>query len=320
MAVTYTGTRPAPFVSAAVQEYQSNELTAFRGLEIAKTFNSMTDKGTLPVVTREGQAGTGDGNTRRSPGSAYNRDDIEAEGVSFQCLGYGHETPLPDEDVAMYKSEFDAQVVAGVRNRVRILTDLEVKIKNMALNTTTFNVTDGNFIDNKAAPWATAGSDILGQVDAGIDAMLANGGLPNSIVIPRLLAKYLKTNTAIKAMLSGIAYPTLDQVAEVLRTYWNIPNIVFPGAVYNSAKKGQTASMTDIWGDTYVNICRIAQGESPSESCAFRTPIWQEMSGADVAIKTYREEQTDSTIVKGKMFYDELVVDKFQGYLMQVKA
>jgi hypothetical protein len=320
MAITYTGTRPAPFVAKAVQEFQSSELTAFRGLEIARTFNSMVDKGTLPVVTRESQAGTGDGKTRRAPGSAYNRDDIEAEGIAFQCLGYGHETPLPDEDVAMYKSEFDAQVVAGVRNRVRIMTDLEVKIKNMVQNTTTFNVSDGNFKDNSAAPWATAGSDILGQVDAAIDAMIANGGLPNSIVIPRLLSKYLKTNTAIKAMLSGIAYPTLDQVAEVLRTYWNIPNIIFPGAVYNSAKKGQDASMTDIWGDTYVQVCRVAQSEDPSESCAFRTPLWQEMSGADVAIRTYREEQTDSTIVKGKMFYDELVVDKFQGYLMQVKA
>jgi len=320
MAITYSGTRPSPFVAAAVQEFQSYELTAFKGLEIAKPFMSMVDKGTLPVVTRESQAGTGDGKTRRAPGSAYNRDDIEAEGIAFQCLGYGHETPLPDEEVAQYKSEFDAQVIAGVRNRQRILTDLETKIKDMVFNTTTFTGS-ALFTDYSGAPWDAAGSDVLGQVNSAIDKVISNGGMPNTVVIPRLQSKNLQTNTAIKAMLAGLAYPTLDQVAEVLKAYWKIPNIVFAGAVYNSANKGQTASMTDIWGDDYAMICRTAMNSNdPSESCAFRTPMWQEMSGADVSAFTYREEQTDSTIVKGKMFYDELVVDKYQGHLLQIDA
>ena len=319
MAIGYTGTRPAPFVAAAVQELQSSELTAFNGMKIAFPFMSMKDKGTLPVITRESQAGTGDGQTRRAPGAAYNRDDIESEGVAFQCLGYGHETPLPDEDVAMYSSEFNAQVVAGNRNRLRILTDLEVKIKDMVQNTTTFTGA-ALFTDYSAAPWATVGSDILGQVETAIDQIITNGGLPNAIVIPRALTKYLKTNTAIKAMLSGLAYPTLDQVAEILKSYWKIPNIIMPGSVYNAAVKGQTASMTDVWGSKYVNVCRVAGSNDPSESCAFRTPIWQQMSGADVSQSTYREEQSDSTIVKGKMLYDELIVDKYQAHLLDVKA
>ena len=319
MAIGYTGTRPAPYVATAVQEFNSYELTACKGLEIATPFYSGKDIGTLPIITRESQAGTGDGATRRAPGSTYNRDDIEAEGVAFQCLGYGHETPLPDEHIAMYASEFDAQVVAGARNRVRIMTDLEVKIKNMVFNTTTFTGS-ALYTDYSSAPWDAAGSDILGQGDAVIDQIVTNDGMPNTAVIPRQQIKNLKKNTAIMAQFSGLSKITGNMIVEYLKDYWNIANVVIVGSVKNSAKKGQTASMADIWGDDYAMFCRTAMTADPGESCAFRTPLWQEMGGADVSISTYREEQSDSQIVKGKMFYDELVVDKYQGHLIKIDA
>ena len=111
MAVTYSGTVPAPWIAQAV--YQFNPMNQrFQAFNMAR-----------PILVRE-QAGTMANIDRartlpslptliRSPGSAYKRGGITVSGTAYKCEGYGYEHQIPKEHEGMYRSLMQSQIVAG---------------------------------------------------------------------------------------------------------------------------------------------------------------------------------------------------------------
>lgn len=79
------------------------------------------------------------------------------------------------------------------------------------------------------------------------------------------------------------------------------------GALYNTAKQPQNASLSDIWGSRYAMLCRVAEGDSADviEPCIGRTFLWNEGAAQEVIVEEYYEESARSRILRVRHDSDE---------------
>lgn len=131
---------------------------------------------------------------------------------------------------------------------------------------------------NASAKWDAATSDYQ---DFATDIMTAKtavrqaiGTSPNVIVIPAAVAEGMH-----KALLFQIQQYTDGGGALVRDEYPSLPPVFFgmrvltPGGIYNSAVEGQTASYTDVWGES-VRLLYVTTGPAlmePSAAYTFRS-------------------------------------------------
>lgn len=295
-----------------------NDYAAFK---VAKMLLSMNKEGTLSQITRETLAGNGL-TTRRAPGAVYHRSDLGMEPVAYNVLGYGEEVTVPEEDIALYGSVMNAQRAAAARLRNVLFTDLELRMKTLIFDTSTWTGAS-LFTDNSSAPWDTAGSDAITHIKNAKQKVKDNTGMnANALILDEVQFNNLVyVNTAIKGLLSGLAVPTPDAIRTVLKNLFELPHIIVCGARYNAAKEGQDASMSSIWGDDYAMVARVAETTDPAEPCVARTIAWRAMGpGTDMKLSIYKEPQTTSQVIKADMYLDEIVCDAAFGHLMQIDA
>jgi hypothetical protein len=325
--ITWNGTRPQPHVARAVYEYSDGGVSF-----IAPWFMlpMMEDTGQLPRVMREKLMPSGDGSDgdtgRRAPGSAYKRDKMDAKGVPFTCVGHGHEVPMPDEHQAIYGSLFNTLVAGGEQGRMQLMADLEVRFKNTIFDTSVWTGTK-LYKDYSGAPWDTAGTDILGQVAFAKEKHRQNTGMEaNAIVMGATPYRHCwMTNTAIKGKFSGWSDSNPQRVRDSLALYFDLEYVLVGSGVVNTAAEGASAmNISDIWGDDYVMVGRVPtpdQMRNPRAISMARVPTWASMgTGTDVKIGAYRENQTKSDIVQCDLYTDEIVLDKYFGFLMKIDA
>jgi len=317
--VQQTTAIPKPYIAQAMFEFSAQEYIASL---IAKPINSTLQSGTILKVTREGLLPQSGEDLKRAHGTAYQRGTAILGSQEFNCVQYGKEQTLDDADMALYTNVWDAELSKSRSIRSDLLDGREQIVAAMVQNTTTFNVGDGNFIDNKAAPWSTAGTDVLSQIGAGIEAARKlTGKRPNALIISSVqLHNLTYTNTAIRGLWSGVTVVTPVEIANKLAALFGLKQVFVGSAVKNTQKMGNDASISDVWSDKYATLATIAETNDAAEHCAFRTLVWSEVADTDVMISTYREEQTDSTVIKGKLYEDHLVVDPLAGYMMQIEA
>jgi hypothetical protein len=318
MSVSYSGTVPAPWLAKAVREFGGDFNYIWN--VVAPTLMSKLRDGTIGKRDREKIAGDGQ-STRRAPGSAFDRDKIALNPVTFNVKHYGKEVPLAEEDIALYATLVNAQMAAGEKIRNDIFVDAETRVKSLLFNTTTWTGS-ALFSDNKAAPWSTAGSDIQGQVvDAKEAVRIGTGMHANALIVNQATwLNMVNTNTAFKGYLSGLNIPSPDAMRQTIEQILEL-KIVVGDAIYNSAIEGQTFSGSNIWDDGYAMVAKIAMTNRPDEACVARSVAWEAMgAGTDMKTEIYREPQTKSQVVQGSMDLDEIVIDPAFGHLMQIEV
>jgi hypothetical protein len=190
----------------------------------------------------------------------------------------------------------------------------------MIMNTTTWSGA-ALYTDVSSAPWDTAGSDVIGHIKAAKDKVRTGTGMmANALILDySQMDNLVYTNTAIKGLLSGLAVPTPDAVNTVIKNLLKLDELIVCGAVYNSAKEGQTATMANVYSDDYAMVARVATSTNPSEACVARTIQSRAMGpGTDMETSIYDEPQTKSKVVQGSVYLDEVVVDSAFGHLLKV--
>ena len=319
MGVTYSGTVPAPWISQAV--YQFNPLNqTFRAAEVARPILVSEKQGTVPAIGRAGTMGK-NLSLQRSPGSSYKRGGIKAEGTAYECLIYGYEHLIPRETEAMFRSIMQSQIVAGQTVLGELYTGREYRIASLLCNTSLWTGT-GLFSDNHSAPWDTAASDVIGQIAAAKEYVRGNTGIqPNALICSeKQVTNLIMKNTAILAKFSGLAISSPDVVRTFLAQILGLDFVIGFGAVYDAGNPADAApTITDVWNEDYAMVARIAVTDNPSEPCVARLLSWEAMGpGTAAEFNVYSEPQTNSTVVQGNLYEDELVIDKYCAYLMEV--
>lgn len=237
--------------------------------------------------------------TSRGPYGHYNRWESDFESGFFRTSEKGLEAKVDDRYLKLYSNLFDYEASLVRMNQEGILRKKEYDIAAKVFNTTQFTA------HNASVAWSTAASAApKTDIQAGKTAMRALGVVPNALIIPYQGLLWLQNMTAvINAVTNIFSDPQKTGMIEVshLEAYLEVPRIIVAGSQYNSAKRGQSASVAEIWGSRYAMLCRIASpGDDISEPCIGRTFRWNEGASEEVVVETYRDETVRADIIRNR--------------------
>ncbi|MFA6358837.1 MAG: hypothetical protein WCY09_09305 [Candidatus Omnitrophota bacterium] len=133
-------------------------------------------------------------------------------------------------------------------------------------------------------------SDPIGVIDTGKEACFYP---PNTMIMGEEVYNKLKRHPQLLDHVKGgstSANPAMVSM-DVMKEVFEIPNILIGKAKYNSAKKGQTATYTRLWGKSIV-LAYIDASVTLDNLSAFKTFRWtQPTTDVGYKVRRYRNEE-----------------------------
>jgi hypothetical protein len=173
----------------------------------------------------------------------------------------------------------------------------EQRIANHIFGVTTFS-TDAS-VSSEWNSYSTA--DPVGDVKDGIAAFrLACGMAPDALIISYDTYLDIPRCTAVQGLLK-YTMPGIDVAnmnTAILAALFGVPRVLVGGAVYDSAKTGQDATIADLWSNEYAALVKIASGQDITEPCVGRTFLWTEDSPINPVVEEYRDESIRSQVYR----------------------
>jgi len=306
------------------------ELGSFMQYDLAGSQMGFIASRVLPLITVAKQSGTfgkveikellNITDTKRAPRSGYNRDDMQFTSDTYACLEYGAEEVVDDRESEMYADYFDAEVMAALRARDRVLREYERRVSAAIFNATTFTsytTSVSNEWDSNHYSDATPISD----VETAVQALYGRGVKANALIVTWTTFRHLRQMDDITAVIaaSGAGGPiepskiTPAKLAEV----FDLDYVLVGDAQYNTAKKGQSASLGKVWDDEYAMVCRIPTSQDIQEPCLGRTFHWiADGSSSDATVESYRDETVRGEVIRARFDVDEKILWTEAGQLL----
>ncbi len=310
---------PRPDLAQVAYEFSLQAATSgFIAPVVLPAFDSATKTGQFPVIPAEALLELPD--TRRAPRSAYQRGDWDYKMDDFSCKENGWEEPVDDDEAAVFKTYFSAEVVATLRAMGIILRSHEKRVADKVFDLNTFeNAAAGNEWDDYA------NADPLADVNLGKKYFEESTGLvPNALIINRVNYRHLGM---IDAVIDRIKFTTPsvqkgELAAELLAGYFGVERVLVAGGAYNSAPKGRDAQIARIWDtDMAMLACLSSGGEDLREPCLGRSFSWESgtsgSGGTPIMVEDYREEQTRSNVIRCRQNTDEKIQFTGAGYIIK---
>jgi hypothetical protein len=298
--------------------YESADLASEKGFiggELLPIFETNLQNGVYPVIPMEAFLKLQE--TERAPRGNYNRSDYKFETGNYTCKDRGWEELLDDSEAAMYRRFFDAEEVAVNRAVDVILRSREARIAAMLMNTS--NITGTSDV---TIPWNTSATATpRADVTAAKKAMRAASGLiPNAIAMAKA---NFDSVMLCKEIMDAFRYTNPIEVggeeaqSRLLAQYFGVDKILVGNAIKDSAKKGQTAVVADIWDDEFILLAKVSSGgQDLREPSLGRTFLWTEDSPGMLVTEQYREEKARSEVYRVRNNVDEAFIFQGAGYLL----
>ena len=309
---------PRMDLGEAFHEYDPS-IDGFIATKVLPPLPVAKEAATMSVITRENLKRA---DAKHSNGAAFNRINLITEDKAYASEDYGLEIQLTDKDRSKYRDDYDAELESSQALAKKIFNELEIRVATAVFNTTTWTNTP-LYTDNKATPWSTNTTDIIAQVTAAKEKVRANTGVrADALIIGEPAMNNLLINTVIRARFPGAAVITEEMLRANLAAIFGLTELIVGGAVYDSAKEGQTFSGSDIWNYKYAMVGKIQRGPTRVNPGIGRVMTWEELTdAADIApVLQYREEQTASDIFRIQQYLDELIFDAYFGHLMRIET
>jgi len=314
----YSGAKGTPRLElgVAAQEFIDAQ-DAFIGTKLFPIFKSRLKAATYPAITRESVTRRDD--TKRSARGTYNRITIGAKDRSFNCQEHGLEGPLDDGVRKLYANDFDAELQITQATTRKVLIEQEARIAAKAFDTAVFTGA-ALYTNVSGSPWATAATDIIGQIRTGKGKVRTNSGMEaNALICDKTNIDYMLSNTGIKAAIQYVSALTEQNLLNALAGLFGLEKILVGKAVYNSAKEGQAFAGTGVWGSTYALLAIVPNNaQDLSLPSVGRTILWTEDSPENATVESYRDEDARSDIFRVRQHTDEQLIDPYFGHLLKV--
>lgn len=284
----------------------------FIGMQIMPVFPVDQQSADYPVIPVESLLKLP--TTDRAPRSKYSRGDWEFESGTYATKEYGWEEPIDDVERALYQRFFDAETVASEIAVDHILRGHEKRVAEIVQDTS-LAVASANIVNEwDDAANATPHADVTAAKKA---MRAASGVSPNAIVMSKTVFDNVMATSEIKTYLQYTS-PHLvmgeEAQRQTLARYFGLDRVLVGDAMYDSAKSGQAASLTDLWSNEYVSLVRIsAGGNRLKEPVLGRTFLWTADSPTPVVTESYREEDIRSDVIRVRQNTDEAII--FTGAL-----
>jgi hypothetical protein len=315
----YSGSYATPRLDLGVAMLEYLFSTAnYIGTQVLPIFSTPKKSAEFSKITRASLLRSR--NVKRAPRTAYSRDEFDAKDQAYRCEERGHEQPVDDTERELYASDFDAELQASTLAMNIVQQEQEVDV--VAMLTDTANTWKGDyFTDNKANPWSTVGTDIIGQVQDTKEKVRGRIGMdPNALIISKATLVSIKKNTGIKDAIKYTAIPTEQQILDALAGLLGLDKVIVANVVRNTANEGAAETLGDVFPKKYAMVARIAKTNLLQEPCLGRTMLWVQDSPDAVMVEQYREEQTRSDVFRARQHTDEVIWDPAYGQLVQIEV
>lgn len=261
---------------------------------------------------------------KRAPLTEVPRGGFRLSEDNYYCDIYNFGTEIADETLANADNpaEIDQALSMYVMNIMNIRSEVDFVSTFMTSGiwgTSIVGVASGATPGTSVLRWDVSGSTTIEDVEAAKRAVLLGCGKPaNTIAMGYDVRRVLKTNAQIVARLVNGQTP--GQVASVtdrqLSDIFDIPNVVTGSAVYNTAKEGQTASMSFVAGD-FVWVGYVdpnPRNINITAGCRF---VWNGMefgSPAGTRMERYYERRVRGWMIDGFANWANKVTAADAGY------
>jgi len=292
-----------PDLGIAVSEtMQAAPTMGFIGLQVLPIFPVAENSAEYPVIPKEALFNLLE--TKRGPKGTYNRGEEEFESGFYKTIENGLERRVDDRYAAIYGTKFNYELVIANILMGNILRAHEYRAATKIMNATNFTA------HNASTAWSThAANEISLDVDTGKETLRTSGLIPNTLILNWTAFVDAKKNAKVQEKVYQIfpdAAKTGRITIEHLRTYFDIERLLVAGALYDTAKRNQDASLSDIWGSQYAMLCKVDDGDV-TEPCIGRTFLWNEsgQGGPDVIVEEYYDNTVRSNILRVRHDTDE---------------
>lgn len=289
---------PSPSsVLASLRPDIKDAMTAF---DVMMNQKRMIARQVFPIIDTEEQAGSypkitiesmmKSADTARASGGNYNYTEFEFTDDTFATKENGITVKVDRRKKSIY-SNFGLELVAGKVAQSTVLINQERRVANLLLDTGTFTP------DHSRVPWATiATAKPLTDVEEQVQTLYGNGIIANALIVSWKVFRNLRNTVQIidRITSSGAGNPAKpdDITLQMLAQVFDLQYVIVGGAQYNSAKEGQSATLSPIWSDSYAVVTRVAgEGDTIEEPCCGRTFHWGgDGSTPEGTFETYYDE------------------------------
>lgn len=239
----------------------------------------------------------------RAPGTEAAEIEWDVSNETYRAEEYALKQLIPERVRANADPPIRPAMTTVQKLKRAILTGYERRIQAI--------VQSAVLITNNAGvgtAWdAVTGARIETDVDAAKEVIRRNIGIyPNSILMNTLVAN------AIKRWLKAIADTTYSEWLDknvLPPTLWGLETII-GGGVRNSAAKGQTEVLADIWND---NVLVFYKEQAPSIEAL---TLGYTLRSREWRTKDWFDDKREGTFYEVGVVQDEVLVAESAGYLI----
>ncbi len=286
----------------------------FVGLEILPTFETPKKAGEYPIITTESFLKAQ--KTRRAARATYNRSDYTFGKGTFACLEDGFEELLDDSERNLYgDAQFDAEAVAVMRAVDVVLAQQEQRILTKVLSTA--SLPDGAVGTTwSTSATATPRADVIGAKES---MRSTYGTKPNLMVVSYASKNDLLLTAEITDALkytNPIELGGEEAQLRILAQYFGVDRVMVAGAQKDTAKKGQTKSLGDMWTNSVCGLYATDNSRDLKRPSIGRTFLWTGDSPTNIVTEQYRSESNRSDVFRARQHTSEEYIFVGAAYLL----
>lgn len=301
-----------PDLEPGLDEYIESQ-EDFIGLQAMPLINVPEQAADYPVIPLEALLSVPE--TKRRPRGNYPRSDWEFETDTYSCGENGWEEVVDDTERALYARYIEVEQVCANRAMGIVMRNQEKRIADMLFNKSNF--TEATITHE----WDDATNAVpITDVKLGhITIKNATGLRANTLIISYSTFLDLGLNAQIVDRVK-YTYPDVKKgqlTAGMLALAFSVDQVLVGGGRYNSAIKGQTASLSNIWDHEYAMLCRVSNSPDITEPCIGRTFLWTGDSPSNAVVESYRSDEVRGDVVRVRHNTDEEFILPAAGYLME---
>lgn len=259
-----------------------------------------------------------------APGELIPLSQIRLSNDSYNCDPKKRRVLIPDENLENEADSVDSMntLSSALINKFLINMDRDFNTVFNAASVWTGSTTGS---DVSVSDWTdTSGGTPHADLDAEIESVDSKGGSHRDqiLFLDPTTFKALIRHPDFRPIFNGNSVPTPQLTQENLASLLGIKKVVVCRSRYTTSAEGAATQTLDrIWTDETALLLYVPEGVGKNTECAAKTFFWEGYSdrpenNAGLKMMSYRDEDRDATIVKGRLAWDHKVVSADLGSRM----
>lgn len=241
----------------------------------------------------------------RAPGTRASRGEYDISTASYVCLPYALATPVPDE----VRMNADNPLTPGV-TAVEYVTDKLMLAREIRVATMVTTSTNWAYSASPTTQWSSAASEPETDIDNAVNGVVSQiGRMPNVMALSWDVWRKLKVHPN---MLERLKYTRPGGVLTPadLREWFGFEKVLIGMSLYDSAKEGQSASMSYVWGDD------VWVGYVPAAPALMTPAAGYVLTWGGRTVSEYREDQEHQDVYEVQEHSDEIITASDSGAII----